>query len=314
MTTPLANEFGFAPVHDVPVPYLQRTREYYLALGYGEPYQWAHYAEVPFQSLDKPLASCSVAIVTTAAPYRAECGDQGPGAPYNAAAKFYRVYSGDTAIDPDLRIAHVAIDRAHTPDINSYFPLGQRRAPRRPRCRGALPQPRTNRSHRVTPEVDCCELVARCRRPLDGAAGAQLPGVPPEREPGRAHARVQRHRHRGNGLLQGHRRTRRRAASAVLGFPARQCRRPAARCGVAGLAARTGPAIARARTGAEHHGAVAAALERQRRLEARLLQRAAPVGRRTAAAALRVRRRQGAGQAIARRRCARPLGRRNGAG
>ena len=118
-------EAGFAAPHDVPVHYMERTREYYQALGYGEPYRWAHYAEVPFHRPDKPLARCRVAIVTTAAPYRPESGDQGPGAPYNAAAKFYSVYSGDTASDPDLRISHVAIDRAHTTaeDIGSYFPL-----------------------------------------------------------------------------------------------------------------------------------------------------------------------------------------------
>jgi hypothetical protein len=28
---------GFAPADDVPIPYMQRTRDYYLALGYGEP-------------------------------------------------------------------------------------------------------------------------------------------------------------------------------------------------------------------------------------------------------------------------------------
>jgi hypothetical protein len=110
-----------------------------------------------------------VAIVTTAAPYRPGCGEQGPGAPYNAAAKFYSVYSGDTASDPDLRISHVAIDRAHTTaeDIGTYFPLLQLR-----RCVaagriGAL-APRfhglpTNRSQRATIEVDCPQLVARCR-------------------------------------------------------------------------------------------------------------------------------------------------------
>jgi len=169
MATPPASEFGFAAAHDVPVPYLQRTREYYLALGYGEPYQWAHYAEVPFQPLDKPLASCSVAIVTTAAPYRDGCGDQGPGAPYNAAAKFYAVYSGDTASDPDLRISHVAIDRAHTTaeDIGSYFPLTQLRRLAAQSRVGALAAHfhglPTNRSHRVTLEVDCRELVARCQ-------------------------------------------------------------------------------------------------------------------------------------------------------
>ena len=49
---------GFAAVHDVPVPYMQRTREYYLALGFGAPYELAHYAQVPFQPLRKPLSNC----------------------------------------------------------------------------------------------------------------------------------------------------------------------------------------------------------------------------------------------------------------
>ena len=34
--------FGFAPEHDAPIPYLQRIRYYYHALGYGAPYRWAH--------------------------------------------------------------------------------------------------------------------------------------------------------------------------------------------------------------------------------------------------------------------------------
>ena len=69
------------------------------ALGYGAPYEWAHYAEVPFHRLARPLTQASVAIVTTAAPYQPDRGDQGPGAPYNAAAKFFTVYSGDTGRD-----------------------------------------------------------------------------------------------------------------------------------------------------------------------------------------------------------------------
>ena len=73
---------------DLPVPYLERTRSYYLALGYGNPYRWAHHPETPFAPLRKPLAETRLALVTTAAPIRAEAGDQGPGAPYNAAAKF----------------------------------------------------------------------------------------------------------------------------------------------------------------------------------------------------------------------------------
>ena len=73
-----ADRRGFAPADDVPIPYLQRTREYYAALGYAEPYRWAHYAEVPFQPLQRPLAQSRVALVTTAAPYQPGKGDQGP--------------------------------------------------------------------------------------------------------------------------------------------------------------------------------------------------------------------------------------------
>lgn len=176
-------EFGFAAAHDVPVPYMQRTTEYYLALGYREPYEWAHYAEVPFSTLGKPLAECRVALITTAAPYQPGKGDQGPGAPYNAQAKFYAVYSGDTAIDHDLRIAHLAIDRQHTTgeDQASYVPLAALR-----RCAASgrigsvaarLHGAPTNRSQRTTLEVDGPEIVARCR--TDGAdAAILLPNCP----------------------------------------------------------------------------------------------------------------------------------------
>ena len=84
----------FAPIWEVPVPYMTRTKDWYLALGYGNPYVWAHYTEVPFKPLTKPLSDTRVTIITTAAPYQPDKGDQGPGAPYTAAAKFYEVYSG----------------------------------------------------------------------------------------------------------------------------------------------------------------------------------------------------------------------------
>ena len=169
---------GFAAEIDAPIRYIERLRDYYEELGYGAPYRWAHYAEVPFQPLSKPLAACCVALITTAAPYRPEAGDQGPGAPYNARAKFYGVYSGDGGADHDLRISHLAYDRTHTTaaDANTWFPLAQLR-----RCAAAarigavaarfhgMP---TNRSQRVTIERDCPELVVRCRE--DGADAAVL--------------------------------------------------------------------------------------------------------------------------------------------
>ena len=62
---------------DAPIPYLRRTREYYQALGYGAPYEWAHYADVPFQPLRNPLSRCRVALITTAAPFQAGRGRPG---------------------------------------------------------------------------------------------------------------------------------------------------------------------------------------------------------------------------------------------
>ena len=160
--------YGFAAAHDVPIPYLERIRDYYQALGYGAAYGWAHYAEVPFHPLHTALSRCRVALVTTAAPYRPDKGDQGPGAPYNARAKFYSVYSLDAAKEHDLRIAHVAIDRKHTTaeDPATYFPLKALRQSAAAGCIGSV-APRfhgapTNRSHRVTIEVDAPEIVARC--------------------------------------------------------------------------------------------------------------------------------------------------------
>src|ERR1700732_2853237 len=44
------DDLGFAPEDDAPIPYMQRIRDYYLALGYPTPYRWAHYAEGPFRA------------------------------------------------------------------------------------------------------------------------------------------------------------------------------------------------------------------------------------------------------------------------
>lgn len=168
----------FAPDHDVPIPYMQRTRDYYLALGYDKPYRWAHFDDVPFTPLAKPLAGARVALITTAAPYQPGVGDQGPGAPYNAAAKFYTVYSGATDATHDLRISHVGYDRAHTTaeDPHTWFPLARLREAAAAGRIGAL-TPRfhgapTNRSHRVTTETDAPEILRRCRE--DGAEVAVL--------------------------------------------------------------------------------------------------------------------------------------------
>jgi D-proline reductase (dithiol) PrdB len=161
-----------ASEHDVAIPYMQRTRDYYLALGFPA-YRWAHFEDVPFTPLDTPLAQARVGLITTAAPYQPQAGDQGPGARYNANAKFYTVYSDSTDAVPDLRISHVGYDRRHTTaeDPNTWFPLAQLQKAVKAGRIGALTErfhgAPTNRSQRITLETDAPELLRRCRE--DGA-------------------------------------------------------------------------------------------------------------------------------------------------
>jgi hypothetical protein len=152
--------------NSAPVNYMQRMRDYYLALGYSNPYQWAHNPDVPFQALTKPVRASRIGLVTTAAPLKPGAGDQGPGAPYNAAAKFYRVYAGNASRNDFLGISHVSYDRDYTTadDIGSYFPLKALRSAKADGHVGEL-SPRfyglpTNRSQATTLNQDCADLLA----------------------------------------------------------------------------------------------------------------------------------------------------------
>jgi hypothetical protein len=163
---------------DVPIPYMQRTETYYLALGYGNPYRWSHFADVPFTPLPKPLARCRLALITTAAPYRPEAGEAPPGPRPNPAAKFFSVYSMPTDRPASLRIDHVAYDRDHASatDVNAYFPLERMKEAAAtgrvgdiaPRFHGVP----TNRSQRATTERYAPDVLARCRE--DGVDVAVL--------------------------------------------------------------------------------------------------------------------------------------------
>lgn len=162
---------------DAPLDYIARTHAWYGALGYGNPYQYARFDDVPFAAMRGALAQARVVLLTTAAPYRPELGDQGAGAAYNAAAKLYEVWSGDTAAEHDLRVSHVAVDQAQlSDDQNCWFPLpALRRAVAAGRVGGLTARFHgvpTNRSQRHTIEVDAPEVVRRCL--ADGADAAVL--------------------------------------------------------------------------------------------------------------------------------------------
>jgi hypothetical protein len=149
------------------VPYIERTRTYYSTLGYPA-YHWAEFEDVPFEPLKKPVAKSKLALITTAAPYRPELADQGPGAAYNAAAKFFDVYTAPVDPIPNLRISHLGYDRKYTTaeDPRTWLPI---EALTQAVADGQLAELAseligvpTNRSQRVTIEQDAENALAAC--------------------------------------------------------------------------------------------------------------------------------------------------------
>jgi hypothetical protein len=59
------------------VSYIDRSREYYAAQGYSQPYTWACHDDAPFTPLKKPLSECRVGMVTTAGKMDAQVEREG---------------------------------------------------------------------------------------------------------------------------------------------------------------------------------------------------------------------------------------------
>ena len=124
---------------------------------------------VPFAVPAKPVKNAKLALITTAAPYRPDLNDQGPGAPYNAEAKFFRTYAMAVTPVPDLRISHLGYDRKHTTavDANSFLPVTRLTEAVSSGELGAFAEELigvpTNRSQRVTLEQDAPEVLTACR-------------------------------------------------------------------------------------------------------------------------------------------------------
>jgi len=165
----------------VPIAYMQRTRSYYAALGYA-PYQWASFPTVPFARSPR-IAQSRLVLITTAARFDSRLGDQGPGAAYNAAAKFYSMYRVPIEPVPDLRISHIAYDRIHTTaaDPNTWLPV---KALRNAAARGTIGSLAaevigmpTDRSQRATQERDAPAVLHACRE-LQADVALLVPNCP----------------------------------------------------------------------------------------------------------------------------------------
>lgn len=157
------------------VSYIDKSREYYAAQGYKNPYHWARNAEAPFTRLSKPLAESRIGIVTTASIVE---GDDEP-ALFSVPLV---VFSAPTSPPPStLYTNHRSWDKeaTHTDDLGSFFPLQElanfavegRIGSVSPRFYGAL----TQYSQRQTITADAPEIARRCRE--DGVDAVLLPAL-----------------------------------------------------------------------------------------------------------------------------------------
>lgn len=105
------------------VRYMDRIRDYYVSQGYEKPYRWAHFEEVPFTPLKKPLSESKVTLLSTS--------DVSVRRPEGEALPDVETTVGDVYSVPwntpveDLYSRQESFDRYATSldDLNSYLPL-----------------------------------------------------------------------------------------------------------------------------------------------------------------------------------------------
>ncbi len=150
-----------------PVPYMERTRNYYRALGYDKDYVWAHFDDVPFARPAKPLSQMRVALVTTAGP---------PDRSNRDARGRKQVWTGDVSAPPAGFDTDLAWDResTHVDDRETFLPIDAMRGLVARGVVGSL-SPRfvgapTDYSHRKTLEEDAPRILQHLREDQVDAA------------------------------------------------------------------------------------------------------------------------------------------------
>jgi hypothetical protein len=103
------------------ISYMDRSREYYAAQGYSQPYAWAAHSQAPFTPLRKPLQECRVGLVTTAGRMEVEGASQAQRAnkqPYAMPSNPppARLFTADLFWDKKA---------TNTDDLDSFLPLNR---------------------------------------------------------------------------------------------------------------------------------------------------------------------------------------------
>jgi len=115
----MTDEGRFTPPFKVParnkaVGYMERTRNYYRALGYSADYTWAKNDSVPFTLPSKPLSKSRVALITTTSPAGTTKADTPAVWSGYCSEKPKSMYTDNLAWDKET---------THTRDTESYLPL-----------------------------------------------------------------------------------------------------------------------------------------------------------------------------------------------
>lgn len=143
------------------VRYIDKTREYYAGEGYKKPYRWAHFDDIPFTPLARPLGDCRAGLVTTSE--MAILGEPGAWDEDNAVRDVYAV-PVSTPIEK-LYTKKEAFDRYETTldDVESYLPIQRlREYADKGRIRDLAPRFQvifSQYSHRKTMTVDAPEIL-----------------------------------------------------------------------------------------------------------------------------------------------------------
>jgi hypothetical protein len=158
------------------VKYIDKTREYYKSIGYEKPYQWAHFDQVPFTALGKPLSECRISLVSTSDIAIKSDDDGTDPHEHFLVGSVYSIPSETPVADLYSPQEHYDVNATHLDDVDSYFPITRlhelaaegRFGDVAPRCHGVY----TAYSQRRTSEVDGPEVLKRCRE--DGVDAAVL--------------------------------------------------------------------------------------------------------------------------------------------
>jgi len=152
--------------HRTFVCYIDKSREYYAAQGYEKPYGWAHFKEVPFTPLGKPLAQCRIGLVTTA------------DLEGRAGSRSSKLFVAPNAAAKSGLFTEKSWDResTHTDDPETYLPIARMQEQVERGRIGSL-SPRfygvpTDYSQRLTMEEDAPQVAAWAKQ--DGVDAAVL--------------------------------------------------------------------------------------------------------------------------------------------